>query len=766
MNSPEEEYTEITDKAKRLEAVINLCKDIGEKEKRKLIPFNDFLYMTSQSPKLIFRNIFQLFHDMIHSYIIESKPDGRISDENVHFVDYDCSNIFVKDCDEPFFADKLFSYRFVQLVKGFKKGIQNNRIYLFEGPPGSGKSTFLNNLLTKLEDFTKTPEGAVYKTYWLLDLHKLGGYDKIKKRFSRLAKEIKGTKQEDKIFYQPQEGIDSGKYLEISCPNRDHPILQIPKSFRRKFLDELISDQDFKKILFNSKEFEWVFNDIPCSICNSIFNTLLDRLNTPNDVFDMIYARRTSFKRQFGKGISVYNPGDEIISRPLTNPPLQNLINEFLKTDDVRYLYSDLALTNNGVLVLMDIKEKNIERLLNLHGIISDGVHKVELVEERIMSLFMGILNPEDRKHFESVKSFQDRIITVNIPYILDYNTEVSIYMNKFGADIHKKLLPRVLENFAKIIISTRLNKEANAIRNWINPEKYKKHLDKYLLLLKMELYSGKLPAWIQEDDSKKFDKATSKAIFRESETEGHKGISGRQSLNIFSSFFVKYAKRDKLVTMEQVKNFFMQNEQWMKEIPEGFIDSLESLYDFNVLQEVKEAIYYFNETQISNDILNYLYAINFELGEKVKCVYTEDEINVSEDFFKDFEALFLGSGALAYQRKDFRKNILNEYITKTLSQEIRIEGKLITETEQFQNLFDRFIANLKENALAPYIHSDTFRRAISDFGSISFNSHDERMKRDVMRLIHNLMSKFQYSQASAREISLYILDKGIAAKY
>jgi len=57
-----------------------------------------------------------------------------------------------------------------------------------------------------------------------------------------------------------------------------------------------------------------------------------------------------------------------------------------------------LALTNNGIYALMDIKDNNITRLLSLHGIISDGVHKVEHIEEKINTLFLGLVNPEDKK--------------------------------------------------------------------------------------------------------------------------------------------------------------------------------------------------------------------------------------------------------------------------------------------------------------------------------------------------------------------------------
>lgn len=93
----------------------------------------------------------------------------------------------------------------------------------------------------------------------------------------------------------------------------------------------------------------------------------------------------------------MFNPGDQVVKNPIRNTTLQQLVNDLFDNDDIRFTHSYLAKTNVGVLALMDIKENNITRLNNYHGIISDGVHKVELHEERINTLFLGLVNPEDK---------------------------------------------------------------------------------------------------------------------------------------------------------------------------------------------------------------------------------------------------------------------------------------------------------------------------------------------------------------------------------
>jgi predicted Ser/Thr protein kinase len=763
-----ESLSELELRGKKLEALINVGAKLRERERRLPITYNDFLYHVSNNPECVFRNVFQLFHDMLHYYVPKGVDDFHQSDESVGFVNYDTHNLFVDGQDDPFFADRLFANRLMNLAEDMKKGANTNQIFLFEGPPGSGKSTFLNNLLYKLQKYTKTKEGTTYKIYWRLDIKMLGGFQHFERKMKGVADENGDNSTTDFIENRKQQRLlYPEKYLEFSCPNHDHPILLIPKSLRRDFLDELIPDEEFKKKLFNSKEYEWVLKDIPCSICNSIYKVLMDEIGDPLAVFEMVNARKNYFNRQFGEGVSIFNPGDTPIRRPITNPTLQSLINALFKNDDVKYITSYLAKTNNGVLALMDIKEFNVERLKNYHGIISDGVHKVELSEERINTLFLGLVNPEDTKHYEKVKSFMDRIITVKIPYVLDYKTEVEIFRSKFGSDIDKYFLPRVLPNFAKIIIATRMNTNCTAIRKWLaNPAIYAKYQDRDLLLLKMSIYTGKVPSWITDEDLKRFNKEARKAILDDSADEGFKGISGRRSIQIFNQFLNKYDNPDKLITMETVKSFFQKSPQLFNEVPNGFIESLVSLYDYNVLQEVKEAIYHYNKKNIEEDIQDYLFALNFEMGDTKKSPYTGNKIDIDEEFFKNFEAIFLGTTSTVTQRRNFRKDAHSEYVKKTISQEMNVKGLKLTETEQFKFLFDKYIRNLKENALAPYFENENFRRAISDYGSEAFRKYDSKLKRDITRLIERLMKKFNYTEEGARQVSLYVVDKNLVSKF
>jgi predicted Ser/Thr protein kinase len=484
----------------------------------------------------------------------------------------------------------------------------------------------------------------------------------------------------------------------------------------------------------------------------------------------MVFARPYEFNRRLGQGISVFNPGDNITkTNILTNELLQAQINNLLRDSNrVKYTFSRYANTNNGIYALMDVKDNNKERIANLHGIISEGVHKVEDIEENVISLFLALMNPEDRDNIVGAQSFIDRITFITIPYVLDYNTEVKIIKNIFGSQIETMFLPRVLENFAKVIISTRLKEESESLLEWIGPpEKYSLFCDRNLQLLKMDIYAGFIPSWLTQEDRKHFTAKRRKNIIADSEMEGAKGFSGRDSITIFNEFYTTYAKEGTLINMAMVCNFFRQRQKDLPASPpEGFLDSLVSSYNYMVLQEVKESLYYYNEERVSKDIQNYLYAVNFEPGRTEKSIYTGEVIDISEDFFEVIERSILGPKAGAAERRTFREEVQNQYTAKTLTQEILIEGKSITATSAYESLRERYVHNLKDKVMDPYLQNENFRRAIKDQGTDAFKAYDKRIRKEVNYLIRNLKREYGYCEQGARDISLYVIDNDLAKTF
>lgn len=754
-------------------ALHHIKSDMNAVDHREPVSFKDFLDILLSNPHGVVRNVFQVLHDLFNTHVGKGTDEYPDDPESIQYVRYDCSDLFVKGSDHPFFADRLFANRLVNHVSALKSGAQQNKIYIFDGPHGCGKSTFLNNLLRKFEEYANTEAGICYETIWRLDKNVLKK-DGENRTLTMMESLFRMQQDPDKEQYQDikkmaQSDSDDG-YVEVPCPSHDNPILLIPKSIRRKVLDDLFENNEFKYTLFTDKAYDWVFRDKPCTICSSLYDALLIKLKDPLKVLGMVYAAPLVFNRRIGQGISVFNPGDRPIKQNiLTNEQLQTQVNQlFQDSNQVKYIYSRYAKTNNGVYALMDIKSHNIERLIELHNIISEGIHKVEDIEETVDSLFLALMNPEDKKNIRDFQSFSDRIVYINIPYVLDLNTEVEIYRNIFGHKITDAFLPRVLHNFARVIISSRMNIRSEAMLKWIgNPEKYGIYCDKNLQLLKMEIYTGHIPAWLSEEDRKKLTAKIRRQIIGESENEGRQGISGRDSIKIFNEFYSAYGKSEFMIDMSMLCKFFNSKKELKSSIPVGFLDSLLQMYDYSILQEVKESLYYYNEDQIRRDILNYMFAVNFEIGAVETCTWTNDKLEITEEFLDGFERRILGSKKIErIKLLNFRKETQKEYTAKTLTQEIMVAGTAPEETTLFNNIKDRFIYSLKEKVLDPFLDNENFRRAVKDYAHEDFKTYDKKIRDDVTFLINNLMDKYRYTEHGAKSVCMYVIDNNLAKKF
>jgi hypothetical protein len=160
------------------------------------------------------------------------------------------------------------------------------------------------------------------------------------------------------------------------------------------------------------------------------------------------------------------------------------------------------------------------------------------------------------------------------------------------------------------------------------------------------------------------------------------------------------------------------------------------------------------------------MFAVNFEADSKVKCIYTGDKLKIGEEFFAPIEKRLLSGGYDREKSLIFRKGIQKEYTTRTLTQELRLEGKQVTETKLYLSLHERYVHHLKEKVLDPFLSNDNFRRAIKDFDNEDFKTYDNRVRSDVTFLMNNLCEKFNYSKLGAKEVCIYLIDNELAQKF
>jgi hypothetical protein len=147
-------------------------------------------------------------------------------------------------------------------------------------------------------------------------------------------------------------------------------------------------------------------------------------------------------------------------------------------------------------------------------------------------------------------------------------------------------------------------------------------------------------------------------------------------------------------------------------------------------------------------------------------CAYTKDKLRITEEFLSSIETRLLGVDASSTVRREFRESVQKEYTSKALTQEIMLEQKPVIETEIYKRLHERYVQNIKEKVLDPFLDNDNFRRGIKDYNTSDFKTYDKRIRVDVKYLIRNLQRKFGYTEQGAKEVCIYVIDNDLARMF
>jgi serine protein kinase len=165
------------------------------------------------------------------------------------------------------------------LVDIFKSASRNygteRRVILLHGPVGSAKSTIVRLLKKGLEEYSRTPEGAMYTFAW-----------------TGIANDV-----EKEVFALVND--------ELPCPMREDPLHLIPTEQRGKVIDELIRNSSDPKYHIQ------VEGDL-CPACRQMYRELTRRYKGDwFKVMDHVKVRRLCISEKDRIGIGTFQPKDE-----------------------------------------------------------------------------------------------------------------------------------------------------------------------------------------------------------------------------------------------------------------------------------------------------------------------------------------------------------------------------------------------------------------------------------------------------------------------
>src|SRR6478752_2691768 len=370
--------------------------------------FEDYLAVVRKNPAVT-RSAFQRVYDMILSYGQEEYIDNK-----KRLIRYN----FFKD-EQHGGRDAIFGLDIplMRLVSVLHSAAQRygteRRVILLHGPVGSSKSTIARLIKRGMEEYSRTPEGALYTYDWVLP-----------EKLSRVT----------------------GGSTTFKCPMHEEPLRLIPPEWRDKALLELGVNGAGKPHVHINGDLD--------PACRLIFRELMAHHKGDwAEVIKHIRVRRLILSEQDRVGIGTFQPKDEKNqdATELTGDINYRKIAEYGSESDPRALNLDVAF------------------LYDLLG--ASQEHKIKpkkFAQTDIDEVIIGHTNEPEYKKLQSnefMEALRDRTVKIDVPYVTRLSDEIDIYKKDYNSRKvrGKAIAPHTLEVAAMWAVLTRLEEPKNA---------------------------------------------------------------------------------------------------------------------------------------------------------------------------------------------------------------------------------------------------------------------------------------------------------------
>src|SRR5947199_764256 len=674
-----------------LSAIVNLQSPQEYQELNWEGSFEDYLKLIQDNPRVT-RNAFQRSYDMILSYGIEEHVEHKKTITRYRFFRDEMHN----GRDAVYGIDQSLNH----LVDIFKSASRNygteRRVILLHGPVGSGKSTIVRLLKKGLEEYSRTPDGAMYSFAW-----------------TNIANDL-----EKEVYAMVND--------ELPCPMREEPLHLIPAGQREKLIDELMRNSRDPKFPIQ------VEGDL-CPACRQMYRELTRRYKGDwFKVMDHVKVRRLVLAEKDRIGIGTFQPKDEKNqdSTELTGDINYRKIAEFGSDSDPRAFNFDgeLNIANRGIVEFIEVLKLDVAFLYDLLGASQEHMIKPKkFAQTYIDEVILGHTNEPEYKKLqgnEMMEAFRDRTIKIDVPYNIRLDDEIKTYQKDFGTDKIKgmHIAPHTIEVAAMWAVLTRL------------AEPKKAGITK---LQKLKLYNGKSIPGFTEDSIKE--------LKEEAPREGMQGISPRYIQDKISNALVSHqAQQEKAINPFMVVNALegglshhslITDEELKKEYKE-LLAVVREEYEDILKAEVQRAISA-DEDAIKRLAANYIENVRaYTQHERVRNRYTARDEDPDERLMRSIEEKI----DIPDSRKDdFRQEIMN-YI-----------GALALDGKKFEyNTNARLLKALELKLFEDQRDTIKLKNLVS-----SVVDDETQQKIDVVK--QRLIKYFGYNETSATDVLNYV---------
>ena len=489
------------------------------------------------------------------------------------------------------------------------------------------------------------------------------------------------------------------------CPIREEPLHLLPRSLRNEFQKHLGVH---------------IEGDL-CPVCRHRLMTEFD------GEYERFPIAISSFSQRGRRGIAVVPPMDansQDVSALIGSEDISKL--DRYAEDDPRVLNLNGAFNvgNRGVVEFVEIFKNEIEFL---HTILTATQEKnVPTPGKNTMLYFDGVIishcNESEWNRFKSAhtnEAILDRVVKIEVPYVLELTQEMKIYEKMIGlSDFKFHIAPHTIRVAAMFSVLSRLRPTA-----------------KCDLLTKMKIYDGQ--EIVEKGRTRKVDISD---LREEAKNEGMDGISTRFITKAIDSALTDSDKgfitpmrvldslskqvKEQINDEEKKKNYL---ELIQKTVRDEYLKILES--------EIAKAFISAYEEQAQSLFDNYLdNAEAYSNKQKLRDRITSEDREPDEKFMKSIEEQI---GVVGSAKDGFRSDVT---------------AYMFAKMRRGQKIDYRSYEPLKE-AIESYLVS-----SVKDMARIvtKSKSRDNEQQKKYSEMINTLVNDYNYTPESAEEIIIF----------
>jgi predicted Ser/Thr protein kinase len=724
-------------------------------QQNRLLSFDEYLSLVRNDPVRQTRSSAQYMVDMMDHF-------GRSGGANGRF------KLFDQDFADPRF--RLIGHENVQdqiyqILQSFIREGVNNKLILLHGPNGSAKSSLVACLTRGLEEYSTQAEGAVYRFHWIFPAD----------RFGKPGLGLGGggsAKDDESTSYAKLPDTDIA--ARISCELRDHPLFLLPLKQRMELLKEFKFPKEF--ILS-----EYIQKGDLSQKSKKIFEALLRSYKGDfRKVMRHVQVERFYISKRYRDGAVTIEPQMHVdaSAQQITMDRSASMLPSSLQFLSLFDLGGDLVDGNRGVVEYNDLLKRPIDAFKYLLTTTETGTVSIGGTVAFLDTVLIGTCNEAQLdafKEYPDFPSFRARLELVRVPYLLNHKKEAEIYrtqVRRLAGEHH--VAPHTLESAALWAVLCRL-KKPNAshypgslayIVNSITP------LEKARLLA-----DGAIPARLSSDERKNLRSFLDEIRDEYASVPYYEGRIGPSPREMKIVLFNALERNDKeilspLGLFAELEDFVKRTSEYdylREDVVEGyhdvrhFINTARDVYLEDLDGEVRSCLGVHDEKQYEGFLRKYILNVTAYLKkEKIKNHLTGQNEEPDRILMEEFEKVV----GVADDRESFRQNIMTQLGVYAL--EHPGSGK---EGIDYSKVFPDLMKKIRDFYIDE--HSQLLKRvydAITLFearaGGAAIPEGRTRTVEQIeaeklaSSMVENMKRKYGYSDASAREAFVYLVQK------